>query len=423
LFFGCQRAETVELTFAFGPDDSGTVAALVEDFNRAHEGEIHVTWQESSRFSNEFYRQIEKDFSAEQPSMDVIASDVVWTAAMASSGWAEELSGRFYEDFVNDDFVTSALNSASYQSKIWGIPWYTDAGILFYRKDLLAANGFTAPPRTWEELRRMAQTVMENEGIDYGYVFQGANYEGGVVNACEFIWNAGGNILISDLSVGSDIDAAEAAINIITINSDAAKRGLGEAYEMIRSGVSPSAVSYFKELETVTAFANGEAVFMRNWPTAYPRMQEGEANIRPEQIGFAPLPTSEAGMPSYSCLGGWNLVINKRISSEKQDAAWTFIRYLTDPVQQQRMAISGGSLPTIRSLYQDASFLAAVPMMTMAKEVIERTRVRPVTPRYMELSPDLAWSFNEVLKGDLNPTEAVETIEGQMEGVLVAVEH
>lgn len=422
LLAGCRQEESVTLNFAFGPDDSGTVAALIKDFNRAHQGKIHVVWQEGSRFSNEFYRQIEKDFAVEQPSMDLIGSDVVWTSALATSGWAEDLSDRFYDDYSHDVFIASALNSAVYQSKIWGVPWYTDAGVLFYRKDLLAENGYAAPPATWRELREMSKKIMQNNGTKYGYVFQGANYEGGVVNACEFIWNAGGNILISDLSVGSDIDEDPSDLNIITVNSAAAKRGLNEAREMIASGVTPPAVSYFKELETMTAFANGDAVFMRNWPTGYPQLGE-KAKIASDQIGMAPLPTSDPGMPSYSCLGGWNLVVNDRISPEKKEAAWTFIRYLTDPAQQRTMAVSGGTLPSLRALYEDEELRQAVPIIGMAKGVIENTRVRPITPKYMLISPDIAWTFNQVLKGDLTPTEGVETIQGQMEGVLVAVEN
>lgn len=416
----CSEQTPTELTFAFGPDDSGALADLIESFNRTYQGEIHVNWQEGSRVSNEFFREIEKDQLSGDPKMEIIGADVVWTAAMAHRGWAKDLSKSFYDNYQNGDFNEAALNSTIYQSKIWGLPWYMDAGILYYRKDLLASNGFDHPPVTWSELKQMATTIMANDGPKYGYVFQGANYEGGVVNACEYIWNAGGNILISDLSIGSAIDESSEDVNVITINSDAAKMGLNEAYELIRSGVSPEIVSTFKERETAAAFANGDAIFMRAWPTAYPTLDNGNAKIGTDQFALAPLPVSEFGMQSYSCLGGWNLVISNQIDADKEEAAWKFIRFMMDSRQQKDLALNGGTLPTLRKLYEDERLLRKTPVMNFARQVIQNTRVRPITPKYMELSPDIAWTFNEVLKGNLNATEAVETMQGQMEDVLAA---
>lgn len=416
----CSEQTPTELTFAFGPDDSGAVKALIEAFNRTHKGEIQVNWKEGSRLSNEFYREIEKEFASGEPTIDVIGGDVVWTAAFARKGWVEDLSTRFYDNFQNSDFVKAALNSTIYQSKIWGMPWYTDAGILYYRKDLLAANGFDHPPVTWSELKQMAKAVMDNDGPKYGYVFQGANYEGGVANACEFIWNAGGNILISDLSIGSEVDESSEDVNIITVNSEAAKMGLNEAWEMINSGVSPEDVTNFKEQEATRAFGRGDAVFMRGWPTAYPRLQQGNAAISSDQFDLAPLPVSEFGMDSYSCLGGWNLMICSHIDDDKKEAAWEFLRFMADERQQRELAINGGTMPTLQALYSDDKLQKKAPVVNFARQVIQNTRVRPITPKYMQLSPDMAWTFNEVLRGNLNPTEAVETMQGQMEGVLAA---
>ncbi|MEZ4992184.1 MAG: ABC transporter substrate-binding protein [Saprospiraceae bacterium] len=420
LYTGCSDRTPVELTFAFGPDDSGAVASLIDNFNQKNQGKIHVTWQQGSRLSNEFFREIEKDFSSDTPIIDVVGSDVVWTSAFANAGWVEDLTSQFYDEYENDDFVEGALNSTIYQSKIWGVPWYTDAGILYYRKDLLATNGFDHPPATWKELADMAKTVMTNNKVKAGYVFQGANYEGGVVNACELIWNADGNILISDLSSGSTVDEASSDVNIITINSAAAKQGLTEVSNLIMNGIVPREVAEYKELDTRRAFADGETVFMRDWPTAYPLLLKGAADLEASQIGVAALPVSKPGLRSYSCLGGWNMMINNRISDEKKDAAWTFIQFMTDARQQKQLALEGGTLPSLNKLYLDEKFLAQAPMADMAREVIQHTRVRPVTPKYMELAPDMAWTFNEVLKGSLNPTEAIETMQGQMEGVLAA---
>ena len=415
--FNCSRTEAIDLTFAFGPDDSGAIASLIEDFNRQHKRDIHINWLEGARASNEFFRQIAQDIRAETPQMDIIAADVVWTAALASEGWVQDLTSRFFEEYPDQDFLQTSLDACGYQSRIWGVPWYADAGILFYRKDLLEKHGYTQAPKTWEELRDVSLTIMEQEGMTNGMVFQGANYEGGVVNACEFIWNAGGELLISDLSAGAGLGEDDQELTIITVNSEAAKAGLGEAVNLIESGVTPGEVAYFKEQESTDLFAQGEAIFMRNWPTAFPRLL-GEDRLSPKQIGVAALPVSRADLPSSNCLGGWNLALNQRMDPAKLEAAWTFINFLTAPEQQWTLALEGGTLPSLSALYQDSDLLEESPILSAAYEALMSARKRPVTPSYLQIAPDLAWSFHEVLKGNLNPTEAVETMQGHMEGSL-----
>ena len=67
--------------------------------------------------------------------------------------------------------------------------------MLYYRKDLLEQSGFSEPPKTWEELKEMAEKVVQDSGTRYGFVFQGANNESGVCNGLEYIWTHGGEVL------------------------------------------------------------------------------------------------------------------------------------------------------------------------------------------------------------------------------------
>ena len=83
-----------------------------------------------------------------------------------------------------------------YEGAIYGVPWFTDAGMLYYRKDLLEQAGFSEPPKTWAEMEEMVKKVRGETGTRYGFVFQGADYEGGVVNGLEFIWSSGGGCSI-----------------------------------------------------------------------------------------------------------------------------------------------------------------------------------------------------------------------------------
>ncbi len=414
LLFTCNR-EPVELVFTHGPDESGAVQALIDEFNDKYSGKIHVRWQEAARSSNDYYRELEKEFTAESPSIHVLSADVVWTPAFAHNKWVDKLSEPFFTDYEAESFVKAALESASYDNDVWGVPWYTDAGILYYRKDLLARHGFDQPPRTWEELKNMASTITRSGGPINGIVFQGANYEGGVANACEFIWNAGGHILLSDLSISED----PAEDYILAVNSEETVLGLTEALSLLQQSIAPSYVATYTELECTQDFENGDAVFMRSWPTAYTNISRGQAKIGPEQVGVTSLPVSLAGQESYSCLGGWNLMVNAHISEVEKEAAWAFIQFMTAEPQQRNLAQNGGHLPTLRTLYEEKELLAEVPVMGLARDILPNARQRPITPFYMDVSPDLAWAFSATLDGTLTPLEAMETIEGLFQDVLI----
>ena len=406
-----------DLVLSFGPDDTGTLQPLLDAFNRDHP-DIRVTWRTMARESDAYYRQLESDFTAGADDIDVIGADVVWTAAFARNGWVRDLSRQFHSAYDPNDFVESALNAVVYRFKVWGMPWYTDAGVLFYRKDLLEQNGFSTPPRTWDELKQTARTVMQNAGTRYGFVFQGAEYEGGVANALEYIWNAGGRVLTGNLSVAGSFGQVVMDPNVITVNTAEAAAGLDTARSMVAEGLTPAAVTTYNEQNAWGDFMRGDAVFMRNWPANYAVVTDpAQSQLTPEQVGLARLPTDTATGP-FSCLGGWNLMVNANIDRSKRDAAWTLIRYLTDPARQKRRALDGSFLPSLRSLYDDPQILQQVPAIALGKAAIDDTRIRPVSPFYMQIAPRIARAFNRTLRGDTTGTQAVDALQRELQTIL-----
>ncbi|MEL7424054.1 MAG: extracellular solute-binding protein, partial [Bacteroidota bacterium] len=231
-------SESTEIVFTSGPDDTGTVQRLVDEFNAQYAGEFYVDFQVKSRLSNEYYRALERELSSGNSDIDLLSADVVWTSTFAEQGWVKDLSQLLFTEYQAKDFVPTALNSVSYRNSVWGVPWYTDLGILYYRKDLLQKYGYNNPPTTWTQVRSISQKIQNDNFIKYGYLFQGGNYEGGVANACEFIWNAGGQIMLSDLTMASN----DPHIPLLNINSDEAIDGLQEAVSLVSNGVAPGDV-------------------------------------------------------------------------------------------------------------------------------------------------------------------------------------
>ena len=421
-------SQAVEISYAWGPDDSGTLQPIIDDFNREHEGEIQVSWHLMPRASDAFYRQLVSDFEANAADYAVFASDSPWTASLVRNGYATNLTSRFRDVYGTDQFVDAAIQSAAYKLRIYGVPWYTDAGMFFYRRDLLEQNGFSDPPSTWEELTSMAQTAMQNEdNIEHGIVFQGDAYEGGVTNALEYIWNAGGRVMSLRSNTGSTMGQNTLDPNVIQVNSKEAAAGLAAARGFIEDGVAPSDVTSFREEEAWVEFLGGRSVFMRNWPYVFGLIDAEETQERldadpvtADQIGVAPLPSASANRRGYSCLGGWNLMINDNVSSREKDAAWTFIRYLTEQEQQKRRAVGGGFLPTRSALYDDPEVQKEAPGINRSREAVRRARIRPVSPLYPEMSPRIATAFTRTLRGDMTAQQSAQRLEQELTSIMRA---
>ena len=409
----------VRLTFGHGPDDSGTIQAVIDKFNERYKGQIKVSWKVMNRLSTSYHQQLVSDFNVESGEIEVFSTDVPWTAEFSSKKWIQEISRDFYRDYTPEDFLKNTLKSTYYNYRMWGVPWYTDIGLLFYRRDLLEKSGFNTPPKTLEELSSMAKKVKSDSGVRHGFVFQGAEYEGGVANALEYIWNAGGRVLTGNISVAGEFGQRVIDPNIITVNSSNAADGLMSARNLIKQRVTPREVADYSELESWQDFVSGNAVFMRNWPYAFGNL--GDPNLyklQREQVGIAPIPTLGAANKSYSCQGGWNLMINRFTSDRKKEASWKFIRFLTAPEQQKYMAINGGFLPTYRSLYEDAEILKVMPSIREGKSILQNARVRPISPFYQQMAPRISRSFNRVLRGETSGKAAVATLEKELRIVL-----
>jgi multiple sugar transport system substrate-binding protein len=321
-----------DLVFAMGVDSSGTLQDLVDKFNEQHKGDFQVRYRQMPADTGQYFDQLRTELQAGASEIDVIGGDVIWPAQFAANGWILDVSDRFPES-ARQQFLPAPVDSLVYEGAIYGVPWFTDAGMLYYHSDLLEEAGFSGPPTTWEELKEMAQKTVQDTGTRDGFVFQGSEYEGGTVNGLEYIWTHGGDVLSG---------------NEVVIESPEAVAGLETEHSMIADGVASQAVSTYKEQETDPAFLGGRTVFCRNWPYMYALAEDPEVSeIKPDQIGIAPLPAGEGGQ-SFSGLGGWNMMINS--NSQKQDEAWEFVKWMTGEEGQRQRALAATLLPTRKSL-------------------------------------------------------------------------
>jgi ABC-type glycerol-3-phosphate transport system substrate-binding protein len=299
---------------------------------------------------------------------DVITTDVIRTAEFASGGYIVPVDPDFFD---SDAFLSEPIKSTRYGGQQWGIPLRSDVGLLYYRKDVLDAEGLSHP-RTWEELRQLAMTVAPKHDLD-GYLSQFDRYEGLTVNALEAIWGAGGEVIEDDGRILVDSRAAETGISRIT--------------QGFRDGWIPSDTTDYNEEHSRAAFQDGKALFLRNWTYAYRLLDAPNSPIK-DDFEVAPLPTPSA-------LGGWNLALSA--CSKNRRTAQEFMQFMSSEEAQRALFTNAGFAPSRRSVYADAGLLRDYPYLRVVKDSIENSRNRPVTPYYDQVTGAFQTHLHELL--------------------------
>jgi multiple sugar transport system substrate-binding protein len=281
------------------------------------------------------------------------------------------------------------------------MPWFTDGGVLYYRRDLLDKYK-VAPPRTWEQLHAAAHTVLQGEANPKltGFVWQGKQYEGLVCTVLEFIRAYGGDIFSP---------TGELQLRHPTVIT-----GLQALRSLLTEGISPAVVTTADEETARHIFGRGEAIFMRNWPYAW-TLLNGEGSPVRGRVGVTAIPGSETH-PGVPTLGGWHLGINR--FSSQSDLAWQLIAFLTSPNAQRQLAVSSGLKPTRLSVYTNPQMQQLDPSLALFFPLIQQAQPRPVSPFYLMASLVLQSEFSAVIIGLKSPEVAMRDAERQLHRIL-----
>jgi trehalose/maltose transport system substrate-binding protein len=336
--------------------------------------------------------------------IDVFQIDVIWPAILAPH--LMDLAAIVPEQARGDHFKV-LMDNNTVDGKLVAVPWFVDAGLLYYRTDLLEKYGKPVPA-TWAELADTAKAILGeektagNSGLQ-GYVWQGRAYEGLTCNALEWIASYGG---------GGIVDANGA----VTIDNPQAAQALDMAKGWIGT-ISPQGVLAYSEEESRGVFQSGNAVFMRNWPYAWALANAADSPIK-GKVGVATLPQGEGPEARHaSALGGQNLAVS-RYSAHPDEAA-DLVRYLTSAEEQKRRAQEGSFNPTLRSLYSDAGLLAVNPFYKDFLPIVESAVARPSTVtarRYNQLSSAFVRAVHGALSGQgTAASESLVNLNGELE--------
>ncbi|HEY2265414.1 MAG TPA: ABC transporter substrate-binding protein [Streptosporangiaceae bacterium] len=384
------------ITFAIGKDNSSWLPGVINGWNTDHPGQ-KVTLLLLPEAANDQLAQLVANLQAKSDLYDVMDMDVIWTAEFASNGWIIPLPQG---QFPLGDFLKPAVDTAMYQGRLYAVPDYSNADLLYYRKDILARAG-KQPPTTWAQLQQLAMTVAPRFGL-YGYAGTFAPYEGLTVNFATAVQSAGGSILSPE---GTKV----------TVNSARALAGLEFLVDGFRQGWIPKVTLGYEEQSAQDAFAAGKFLFLDNWPDVYAALSvPGPENKVYGKFGVAALPGPD-GMGSSS-LGGANLAISTY--SRHQRTALNFIKYMTNLDNERQMLEQGSFPPVWTTLYTDKSLISRYPYLPVLEQAINSARPRPAITNYDQASLAISSTVYQALAQRQKPQQALTEMAGQLTQII-----
>jgi multiple sugar transport system substrate-binding protein len=350
---------------------------------------VRVTSESLPWTSDEQHQFYAINLEGASPGFDVMMLDVIWVAEFARAGWLLDLTPFLAADEMAPYFPSAAA-AATWDGRIWALPWNMNVGLLYYRTDLLARYGLR-PPETWDELVSQVRRIQAGERDPKlaGYLWQGKQYEGMVVNVLEAFWANGTRLLGDDGRLFPEPDPAAEVLAFLR--------------SLIEAGISPGWTTAADEELSRRAFGDGHAIFLRNWPYALDLFEATDSPVR-GKVGIAPLPRHARGPAGAGSTGGSHLGVSRRSAHPAQ--ALALARYLTSP-RAQRAMVSAALYPSRQAVYHEPDLVRRQPMLPRVHALMLAGRPRPIMPYYLVLSTTLQPEFSAALVGLKSPRQAI----------------
>ncbi len=399
---GSAYADTVKMECGAG----ATVKTFCDYVKQRFEAETphKVTFIDLPRASDEKLSTLQQIFATKDSSVvDVFAMDVIWPGVLDKH--LLDLT-----DGVGDlapKFFASAWNNNVVDGRIKGVPSFIDAGVMFYRTDLLEKHG-EQPPKTWEELARIAAKIQNAEREAgqkniHGFVFQAKAYEGLTCDVAEWVASYGGGTFVDEKGN-------------ITINNPKAAKALDTAASWVGK-IAPEGVMGYQEEEARAVFQNGDAVFMRNWPYAYLLSQDDSSPVK-GKVAMIPVPKGGEDGRHAAALGGWQWAVSGY--TKVPEAAIALVRLLAEAESQKQNFFMMGVSPARPDVYEDAEVMEKGPHLAAFKKVFEDAVPRPSTAtrsEYPKVSKAIYNAAYDVLSGRATGDAAVADLESKLKRI------
>jgi multiple sugar transport system substrate-binding protein len=398
----------VALTGCGRDEDAATKDAKAEKVSSGKAtGDISV-WALGAE--GEKMSEIAADFETENPKAKVkitvipfdAAHDKIATAiaggqtpdvTLVGTTWLPEFSASGALDATPTDvidksaFFEGSWSTTEVDGTSFGVPWYTETRLIYYRKDLAEKAGVT-PEAGWSQadLKAFAQAMQDKGGAKWGISLQPGG-QGSWQTVAPFAWQRGAELVDGEKFTFNTPEFQEALDYYASFFSD----------KVSPTGLTPGALE--------TGFINGSigAFVSGPWHMGILADQGGEGFE--EKWALAPMP-KETSATSFT--GGGDLVVFK--DSENRDSAWKFVDYLTQEAQQQKLYELVGSLPAVQSTWESGE-LSSDPLLKAFGDQLQDAKSAPAVATWEQVAAPLDDAIEQVSLGKSDSEQALGTAE------------
>jgi len=362
---------------------------------------IRVQYVPGPESSTETLKTYQQSFKNKPITPDVYLIDVVWPKVLSE----DLLDLRPYLGEESKVLLDATVKNDNVDGRLVAMPFFVETGVLYYRTDLLAKYGYKHPPETWDELEKMATRIQSGERAAgnphfWGYVWQGAAYEGLTCDAMEWEMSEGGGRIIEEDGT-------------ISVNNPDTIRAMKRARHWVNT-ISPPGITEFKEEDSRNAFVTGNAAFRREWIWGTYATGQGQGSPIRGKFAATQIPRGRAGHASV--IGGRSLAISKYSAHPKEAAE--FIRYLISRDAQLRYWNDISLLSVRKDFFADKQYLHTRPDLEKLEDVFREGAIaRPSTvagERYAEVSRAYYSAVHSIITGEVSAEEAMANLEGEL---------
>jgi multiple sugar transport system substrate-binding protein len=390
---GCREpppAQPPVLHWSVFDEQSGSFAAAAERCTEASGGAYRIALMPLPADADQQREQLARRLAARDAAIDLIGMDVIWTAEFARAGWIRPWTGAAAEQAARGR-IGATLDSATYDGRLWAVPFTTNTQLLWYRTDRV-----DHPPATWDELFAMARALGTHGTIEA----QGERYEGLTVFFVSLLASAGGTVLDSS---GERVE----------LQSGPTERALSLMQRLATSPAADPALSTAREDQARLAFETGAPSFMLNYTYVWPSARRNAPAVA-EHMGWARWPAVDAERPSRVTIGGINLGVSA--FSRHPEPAFRAALCIVSEENQRLAAKHGGLPPTLDALYEDPDVRAAFPFADTLRATLRDAVSRPQTPLYNDVSLAISHTLHPMR--DIEPARDVARLRAAVDRAL-----
>lgn len=357
-----------------------------------------------------------KEFEAANPGVKVRVTAIPWDAAhdkfttaitasktpdlaMIGTTWMGEFTGLGALDPTPASIDTSvffegAQKTTEVAGTSYGIPWYVETRLIYYRTDLAKKAGYTEAPKDWEGLKAMAKAMQDKAGAKWGIGLQPGS-TGSWQSVMPFAWSNGAELTKSD-GKAYNLDSPE----------------LAEAVQYYQSfftdGISDKALP---EGQTEASFVDGSVPMFMSGPWMMSAVEKvGGAGFK-DKYDVALMPVKKT---SSSFVGGSDLAVFK--SSKNRDSAWKFVQFLADPKVQVTWYQSSTDLPSVASAWKDPALTADAKLAKFGTQ-LETAMAPPSFATWEQVAATFDREMEKVAKSGADPAAALKKVQSEAESI------